>query len=175
MKRREFIMLLGGAAAAWPVAARAQQPTPVIGYLSIGSPASDAARLSGLRQGLNDTDYVEGRDFVIDYRWAANQLDRLPRLAAQLVQARVVMIITPGLPSTLAAKAATATIPILFAVGADPVQLGLVQSLSRPGGNLTGFNQINSEIGAKGLALLHELVPDAPTIGVLLNPTNLMP
>jgi putative ABC transport system substrate-binding protein len=170
--RREFVTLLGGAAVGWPLAARAQQPTPVIGYLSIGSPASDAARLTGLRQGLNETGYVEGRDFVIDYRWAANQLDRLPTLAAHLVQARVAMIITPGLPSTLAARAATTTIPILFAVGADPVQVGLVASLNRPGGNLTGFNQINSELGAKGLALLHELVPNAPTIGFLFNPSN---
>ena len=171
MKRRHFITLLGGAAVAWPVAARAQQPMPVIGYLSIGSPGTDAARLTGLRQGLNETGYVEGRDFVIDYRWAANQLDRLPTLAAHLVQGRVAMIVTPGLPSTLAARSATTTIPILFGVGADPVQVGLVASLNRPGGNLTGFNQINSELGAKGLALLHELVP-TPTIGFLLNPTN---
>jgi putative ABC transport system substrate-binding protein len=121
---------------------------------------------------LNETGYVEGRGFVIDYRWAANQLDRLPTLAAQLVQARVAMIVTPGLPSTLAARAATTTIPILFAVGADPVQLGLVASLNRPGANLTGFNQINSELGAKGLALLNELVPNTPTIGFLFNPTN---
>lgn len=169
IRRREFI---GGAAVAWPLGARAQQPTPVIGYLSIGSPGTDAARLSGLRQGLNETGYVEGRDFVIDYRWAANQLDRLPTLAAHLVQGRVAMIVTPGLPSTLAARSATTTIPILFGVGADPVQIGLVASLNRPGGNLTGFNQINSELGAKGLALLHELVPNAPTIGFLLNPTN---
>jgi putative ABC transport system substrate-binding protein len=172
MKRREFITLLGGAAA-WPLSARAQQAAvPMIGYLSIGSPESDAARLTGLRQGLNETGYVEGRDLVIEYRWAGNQPDRLPMLAAHLVQARVAAIVTPGLPPTLAAKAATTTIPILFAVGADPVQVGLVASLNRPGGNLTGFNQFNSELGAKGLALLHELVPNAPTIAFLENPNN---
>ena len=144
----------------------------MIGYLSIGSPESDAARLTGLRQGLNETGYVEGRDLVIEYRWAGNQPDRLPMLAAHLVQARVAAIVTPGLPPTLAAKAATTTIPILFAVGADPVQVGLVASLNRPGGNLTGFNQFNSELGAKGLALLHELVPNTPTIAFLENPNN---
>ena len=173
MRRREFITLLGGAAAFWPLAARAQQAAvPMIGYLSIGSPESDAARLTGLRQGLNETGYVEGRDLVIEYRWAGNQPDRLPMLAAHLVQARVAAIVTPGLPPTLAAKAATITIPILFAVGADPVQVGLVASLNRPGGNLTGFNQFNSELGAKGLALLHELVPNTPTIAFLENPNN---
>jgi putative ABC transport system substrate-binding protein len=173
MRRRDFVALLGGAAAAWPLAARAQQAAvPMIGYLSIGSPESDAARLTGLRQGLNETGYVEGRDLVIEYRWAGNQPDRLPMLAAHLVQARVAAIVTPGLPPTLAAKAATITIPILFAVGADPVQVGLVASLNRPGGNLTGFNQFNSELGAKGLALLHELVPNTPTIAFLENPNN---
>ncbi len=172
MRRREFITLLGGAAA-WPLAARAQQPAmPVIGYLSIGSLDSDAARLIGLRQGLNEIGYVEGQDLGIDYRWAENQPDRLPMLAAHLVQARVSAIITPGLAPTLAAKAATTTIPILFAVGADPVQVGLVASLNRPGGNLTGLNQFNSELGAKGLSLLHELVPNAITIAFLKNPNN---
>jgi ABC-type uncharacterized transport system substrate-binding protein len=173
VRRRQFITLLGGAAASWPIAAPAQQvAVPMIGYLSIGSSESDAARPTGLRQGLNETGYVEGRDLGIEYRWAGNQPDRLPMLAADLVQARATAIVTPGLPSTLAAKAATTTIPILFAVGADPVQLGLVASLNRPGGNLTGFNQFNSELGAKGLALLHELVPNAPTIAFLVNPNN---
>ena len=176
MKRRDFIALGGSAAlllAAKVRRARAQQSAvPMIGYLSIGSPESDAARLTGLRQGLNETGYVEGRDLVIEYRWAGNQSDRLPMLAAHLVQARVAAIVTPGLPPTLAAKAATTTIPILFAVGADPVQVGLVASLNRPGGNLTGFNQFNSELGAKGLALLHELVPNTPTIAFLENPNN---
>jgi putative tryptophan/tyrosine transport system substrate-binding protein len=173
MRRRQFMALLGGAAAAWPLAARAQQPVvPAIGYLSIGSSESDATRLIGLRQGLHEIGFMEGRDLTIDYRWAENEADRLPTLAADLVQARVAAIITPGLPPTLAAKAATTTIPILFAVGADPVQVGLVASLNRSGGNLTGFNQFNSELGAKGLSLLHELVPNATTIAFLESPNN---
>src|SRR5438132_66417 len=168
MRRREFITFVGSAAAAWPLVALAQQPTmPVVGYLNNGSPESDASRLTGLRRGLNETGYVEGRNLTIEYRWGGNQPDRLPALVAELIQMRVAVIVTPGLPSTLAAKAATTTIPILFGVGADPVQLGLVASLNRPGGNLTGFNQFNNELGAKGLALLHELVPSTTTIGFL--------
>jgi len=173
MRRREFISLLGGGAAAWPLAARAQQTgLPVIGYLNLGSPESDTSRLTGLRRGLNETGYVEGRNLVIEYRWAGNQVDRLPALAADLVQLRVAVIVAPGLPSTLAAKAATTSIPIVFGVGADPVHFGLVASLNRPGGNLTGFNAFNAELGAKGLALLHELVPSTATIGFLENPNN---
>ena len=173
MKRREFITLLGGAAAVWPLAARAQQRAmPVIGYLSVGSPESDASRLTGLRRGLNQTGYVEGRNLVIEYRWAGNQADRLPALAADLVKLRVAVIVSPGLVSTLAAEAATTSISILFGVAADPVQLGLVASLNRPGGNLTGFNNAAQELGAKGLALLHELVPGTATIGFLENPNN---
>jgi putative ABC transport system substrate-binding protein len=171
MKRREFITLIGGAAA-WPLAARAQQGMPVIGYLNSGSPESDTPRLIGLRRGLNESGYVEGRNLVIEYRWAGNQADRLPALAADLVQLRVAVIVSPGMVATLAAKAATTSIPILFGVAADPVQLGLVASLNRPGGNLTGFNAFASELGAKGLALLHELVPSTATIGFLENPNN---
>jgi len=173
LKRREFITLIGSAAAAWPLAARAQQAAmPVIGYLNSGSPESDAPRLTGLRRGLNESGYVEGRNVVIEYRWAGNQADRLPALAADLVQLRVAVIVASGPPSTFAAKAATTSIPIVFGVGADPVQLGLVASLNRPGGNLTGFNAYSGETGGKGLALLHELVPSAATIGFLENPTN---
>ena len=173
MKRHEFITLIGSAAAAWPLAARAQQAAmPVIGYLNSGSPESDAPRLTGLRRGLNESGYVEGRNVVIEYRWAGNQADRLPALAADLVQLRVAVIVASGPPSTFAAKAATTSIPIVFGVGADPVQLGLVAGLNRPGGNVTGFNAYSGETGGKGLALLHELVPSAATIGFLENPTN---
>jgi putative ABC transport system substrate-binding protein len=173
VNRREFITLLGGAAAAWPLAARAQQTAvPVIGYLNNGSPESDASRLIGLRRGLNQSGYVEGRNFVIEYRWAGNQADRLSALAADLVQLQVAVIVSPGLLPTLAAKAATTSIPIVFGVGADPAQLGLVASLNRPGGNLTGFNAYSGEAGGKGLALLHELVPSAATIGFLENANN---
>ena len=172
MRRRQFITLLGGAAA-WPLAARAQQRAmPVVGYLNSGSPDSDTSRLTGLRQGLNETGYVEGRNLLVEYRWAGNQFNRLPALAVDLVQIRVAVIVSPGLPATLAAKTATTTIPIVFGVGVDPVQVGLIKSLNRPGGNLTGFNQVNGELGAKALALLHELVPKTPTIGFLENPNN---
>jgi putative ABC transport system substrate-binding protein len=170
LKRREFIRLLGGAAA-WPLAARAQQTgMPVVGYLNVGSPESDTPRLTGVRRGLNETGYVEGRNFVIEYRWAGNQADRLPALAANLVQRRVTVIVAAGVLPALAATAATASVPIVFSVAADPVQLGLVSSLNRPGGNVTGFNSFNGEIVAKGLALLDELVPGIETIGFLENP-----
>ena len=171
--RREFISLLGGAAAAWPLAARAQQAAiPVVGYLNNGSLESDASRLTGLRRGLNEIGYVEGRNFVVEYRWAGNQADRLPALAADLVQLRVTVIVAAGLLPALAAKAATTSIPIVFNVAADPVQLGLVASLNRPGGNLTGTNSLIGELGAKGLAVLHELMPSIATIGFLENPNN---
>jgi putative tryptophan/tyrosine transport system substrate-binding protein len=171
-KRREFMTLLGGGAA-WPLAAGAQQPAiPVIGYLNYGSPESDTPRLTGLRRGLNENGYIEGRNFVIEYRWAGNQADRLSALAADLVQLRVAAIVVAGLLPALAAKAATTSIPIVFVVAANPVQQGLVVSLNRPGGNLTGFNAFSGELGAKGLALLHELVPSTATIGFLENPNN---
>ena len=173
MNRRDFITLLCGTTAAWPLAARAQQPVmPVIGYLNNGSPESDTHRLTGLRRGLNQTGYVEGRNLVIEYRWAANQAERLPALAADLVQLRVAVIVAPGLLPALAAKAATTSIPIVFGIGTDPVQLGLVASLNRPGGNLTGYNAFAGELGPKGLALLHDLVPSIATIGFLGNPNN---
>jgi putative ABC transport system substrate-binding protein len=172
MRRRAFITLLGGAAA-WPLAARAQQTAmPVVGYLNFGSPESDASRLTGLRRGLNETGYVEGRNFVIEYRWAGNQAERLPALVADLVRLQVSVIVAAGLLPVRAAKAATTSIPIVFGVGADPVQLGLVASLNRPGGNLTGFNTFAGELGAKSLSLLHEFVPGTATIGFLENPNN---
>jgi putative ABC transport system substrate-binding protein len=173
IRRRKFLATLGGAAATWQLAARAQQAAiPVIGYLNFGSGESDASRLMGLRRGLSESGYVEGRNFVMEYRWAGNQADRLPALAADLVQLKVSVIVATGLTPALAAKAATTSIPIVFAVGADPVQLELVASLNRPGGNLTGFNSFTGELGAKGLALLHELVPSTTAIGFLENPNN---
>ena len=144
----------------------------MIGYLNLGSPESDASRLTGLRRGLNQTGYVEGRNFVMEYRWAGNQADRLPALAADLVQLQVAVTVAAGVLPALAAKTATTSIPIVFSVAADPVQLGLVASLNRPGGNLTGQNGFVGELGAKGLALLHDLVPSAGTIGFLENPNN---
>jgi putative ABC transport system substrate-binding protein len=146
---------------------------PVIGFLSLGSPESNAIRLTGLRRGLNENGYVEGRDFVFEYRdWAGNQADRLRAMAAELVHIPATVIVTTGVSAALAAKTATTSIPIVFSVGADPVQLGLVASLNRPGGNLTGSNALTGELGAKGLALLHELVPSAATFGFLENPSN---
>jgi putative ABC transport system substrate-binding protein len=170
-----LIAALGGATVAWPLAARAQQPTmPVIGYLGPGALESARPFRAAFLDGLVETGYVEGRNVAIEYRWAEDQYDRLPELAGELVRRQVAVIVTAGAtPTALAAKAWTETIPIVFVLGSDPVQFGLVNSLGRPGGNVTGVTVLDVELIAKGFELLHELVPAATTIGVLVNPNNL--
>src|ERR1700694_1601406 len=174
MRRREFLGVLGSAAAAWPLTVRAQQPAmPVVGYLGIETPELYASRLRAFREGLGSTGYEEGRNVVIDYRWAEGHNDRLPALAADLVRHQLAVIATPGgSPGALAAKAATSTIPIVFEMGADPVASGLVASLNKPGGNITGATSLSGEVNPKRLELLHEVVPEATLFGLLVNPTN---
>jgi putative ABC transport system substrate-binding protein len=173
MRRREFIKLLGGTATAWPLAAHAEQPAiPVIGLLDSRPPEAVQNRLRGLHQGLKEAGYIEGENLTILYRWADDRLDRLPLLAAELVSRSVAAIFTSGQPSVLAAKAATTTIPIIFVVGIDPVQLGLVASFSRPDGNLTGIDAFTAQSGAKRLEVLHDLLPKVTRIGVVVNPAD---
>jgi putative ABC transport system substrate-binding protein len=173
MKRRDFLRLIGGAAAAWPLAAPAQQPLPRIGFLSSGSATLFADRVRAFQGGLGQAGFMEGRNAAIEYRWAEGDLDRLPALAADLVRRNVNVIATSGgIPATLAAKAATTTIPIVFQVGVDPVELGLVASLNRPGANLTGVTVVATELTPKTLELLHDVVPAATIAAALINPNS---
>jgi putative ABC transport system substrate-binding protein len=173
VRRRDFISLLGTTAAAWPFAARAQQPTmPAIGFLDSRSPEAVVSRLRAFRQGLQESGYAEGENIAIVYRYAENQLERLSDLARDLVQRRVAVIVTPGELSAFAAKAATAMIPIVFGTAEDPVKVGLVASLARPGGNITGINTLSAELTAKRLELLRQLLPRADRIAVLVNPAE---
>jgi putative tryptophan/tyrosine transport system substrate-binding protein len=173
MRRREFIKLVAGAAAAWPLAARAQQAMPIVAWVHSGSPDSNARHLAAFWEGLNETGFIEGQNLTVEYHWLNSKYDAVPSLIADIVRRRVAVIAAPGSqPSALAAKAETTTIPIVFGVTEDPVKLGLVASLARPGGNATGVNYFLSEVMAKRLELLHELVPKAVRFAVMVNPAN---
>jgi putative ABC transport system substrate-binding protein len=173
MRRRAFLRVVGGAAALWPLAGSAQQAMPVVGYLSAGMPEAEANLVGALRQGLGEVGFVAGQNVAIEYRWARNDNTRLAELAAELVRRGVAVIYTPAsTPAGLAAKAATTTIPIVFSTGADPVQVGLVSSLNRPGGNVTGVGGMTAEVEAKRIGLLHELLPRARNFALLVNLKN---
>ena len=172
VRRREFITLLGGATVVWPLAAPAQQTMPVIGFLGSGSQESDAIRVNSFRRGLSETGFVEGRNVVLEYRFAQGQHDRLPALAAELVRHHAAVIITGSTPGALAAKAASTTTPIVFYLAVDPVEVGLIASLNRPGGQLTGVTSLGVMLGPKQLDLAHELVPGATSMALLLNPSS---
>jgi putative tryptophan/tyrosine transport system substrate-binding protein len=176
MKRRDFIGALAGAASVWPLALRAQQPAvPVVGFLHSGAPEQNVKRLTAYRKGLSQAGFVEGRNVAIEFRWAMGQNDKLPALAADLIRRQVAVIATPGsTPAAVVAKAATSTIPIVFAAGADPVALGLVASLNRPGGNVTGSTSLNADVAAKRFGLMREFVPQAAHYFALVNPTSVL-
>jgi putative tryptophan/tyrosine transport system substrate-binding protein len=171
MKRREFITLLGGTAASWPLAVRAQQPMPVIGFLNVASPEGYSLYVAAFHDGLKESGYIEGQNVAIEYRWAEGHYDRLPEMAADIVR-RQVSVIVANTPANLAAKKATDTIPLVFTTASDPVQIGLVSSFNRPGGNVTGVSQLNASLGPKRLELAHELMPDATAAALLVNPND---